>query len=195
MVGADREERLDTAVERHFKLNFFLMQSQATKQMTRAEFLGRQSEQIASLVPIFGRFTSEVLDQMWGMLSRYATVFGILPEAPQSLVRAGVGALEIEYQSPMMTLQKRAHGMAGVEAFVSQVSQLNQAVGTAPPDVLDAFDMTKVVDQIADANGVQTILTDDKTRKASKDARAQAEQMRAQAEQQMQMAAAMGGQQ
>jgi len=192
-IGADREDRLRDAVNRHFKLNFFLMQSQAEKTMTRAEFLGRQSEQVASLAPIFGRFTSEVVDQMWDQLIKYATEFDILPTPSTPLPEGLDSELDVEYQSPMTTLQKRAHGLAGVEAFVGQIQQLNIALANAPPQVFDALSAQKTVDLMAESNGVQTLLTDDKERKKASELRQQAAQMQAQQQAQLQAVAAMGG--
>lgn len=190
-VGVDREEKLREALDRHFDVKFFLMQTQTDKQMTRAEFLGRQAETFATLQPRFGRATSEVIDQMWDQLIKYADEFGLLPTPPEGM--DVTEAMEVEYNSPLQTLQKRAHGLAGVESFVQGLGALKQVMPEAAQQINYGLDPLKILDQIGEANGMQTVLTDDKYRKASAQALHQAAIAQAQAQAQMQaMAAAQG---
>jgi len=183
-IGVDREAKLHDALDRHFDVKFFLMQTQTDKQMTRAEFLGRQAETFATLQPRFGRATSEVIDQMWAGLIKYADEFGLLPDPPEGMDMNE--SLEVEYNSPLQTLQKRAHGLAGVESFVQGIGALKQVMPEAAQQINYGLDPLKILDQIGEANGMQTVLTDDKYRKASAEALHQAAVMQAQAKAQMQ---------
>lgn len=191
-VGIDREQRLREAVERAFSIPFFLMENQTT--MTRAEFLGRQAQQSAILVPIYGRATSEVLDPMWPELVKDAAEFGLLPEPPQALAQSGGAAFDVEYTSPFQSLQKRAHGLAGIESFMSFLGTLKQVMPEEAQKISYGLDVLKILDQGAEANGVQTVLTDDDHREQSAKAIQQAQIMQAQAQAQMQAMAATQGQ-
>lgn len=193
MIGVDREQRLADARKRHFHHDFFLLDVQENKIKTRAEYLGKQAATSAIIAPIMGRFTSEVLDQMWPMLFEYATQFGILPPLPEALANIG-DEMQIQYQSPLRTIQKRAHGQAGIEAFTQQIGLLNQAIQSSPPEVVDSFRQADLVDILAESNGLQSVLTDKNDRKRSADNRHQAAVMQAQAQAQMQAMAAGQGQ-
>ena len=191
MVGVDREAKLRQAVEAAFSIPFFLMQNETT--MTRAEFLGRQAQESAVLVPIYGRATSEVLDPMWPSLIKDAIEFDILPEVPESLQGESFDAGDIEYNSPFQTLQKRAHGLAGVESFLQVYSTLRTAMPEAGQKLAYGVDALKLLDQAAEANGVSTAMTDKDERKKSAELLQQAAVMQAQKEAMLQsMAIAQG---
>jgi hypothetical protein len=192
MVGVDREAKLREAVEAAYSIPFFLMQNDTA--MTRAEFLGRQAQESAVLVPIYGRATSEVLDPMWPSLIKDAIEFDMLPEVPESLQGESFDAGDIEYTSPFQTLQKRAHGLAGVEAFLGVYKALRDAMPEAGQKLAYGVDALKLLDQAAEANGVSTAMTDKDERKRSEEMLRQAAIMQAQKEAMMQSIAAAQGQ-
>jgi hypothetical protein len=194
ILTEQEEARFRDAVEAVFNVPFFHMQSMQDKNMTRAEFLGRQAQDSQKILPMVGRVISEELDPLLEAVGDYAEEFGLLPEMPEVLKKTGKDSkLIISYVNPLTALQKRATGLAGTQSFIQDVSGLNQLVSTAPPEVQDAFKAQDIVDIIADANGMTRVLTDKSYREESADNRKKAAIAQAQAAAQAQAMAATQG--
>lgn len=184
-VGIDREQKIRQSVENHFFVPFFLMQHQVTHEITIPEYMGRAAEQGVVLAPLSNRFSSEVLDPLMKLVVQFAADFGILPQPPATIVQAaskgstGHG-MDVNYVGPLAALQKRSQTMTGVQAFLQTFGELKQTMPENGPTIDDNVDVDEVVELMAEANGVQVLLTDDATKKRNREMRAQAQAMLAQ---------------
>lgn len=182
--------RLRTSVEAYFKVPFFLQTAMLEKQVTRAEFLGRQAADMATLAPMIDRLCSEVLDLVVMEELEYQNEFELLPEPPPYLAELKVQPLSVVYNSPMLTLIKRAHTLAGVEHFQGFLGNMIKLFPDEAPRFKTRIVLDRMIDKAAEADGVTDLLTDDDTRQQADDtlkktailqAQAQAMQMQAQA--------------
>lgn len=191
-VGIDREERLRQTVEGHFYVPFFLMQSQNERQMTVPEYMGRAAEQGIILEPLTNRFSSEVMDQLLDLLVQYTSDFGLMPDAPADLSEDDNHGIDVEYIGPLATLQKRYHTMNDMQAFIAAFGAFKQTMPENSPLIDDNVNVDDIVAKLAEANGVQTVLTSQADKDKNRQMRQQAMAMQAQAQVKAQQLQAVG---
>jgi hypothetical protein len=155
-------------------------------QMTATEVLQRAQEKGALLSPTMGRQQSEYLGPMIereiSILDAhgYFTDEGPLP-MPQIIKDAKENSeddIMVEYSSPLSRMQKTEEAL-GTERTIQSLIPLAQFV----PDILDNVDFDQYVDIIGTANGAPAkLFKKDEDKQATRDSRAQQQQMAMMAE-------------
>ena len=128
------------------------------------------------LGPVLERLHTELLSPLIDITFDRLTAAGVLPEPPPEI--AGMD-LDIQFISVLAQAQ-RAVAVSGMERMLATTMQISAAV----PTILDKVDFDQVVDDLADAFGVNPALV-----RPDADV-AQLRQAKAQQEQAMQAAAA-----
>lgn len=150
-VGADREEKKKQAVEKHFKVDFFLMLANAKRQMTATEIVERMGEKAAVLGTTIGRLNSECLnpliDRVFDIeLNRTGSPIQPIPE---ELLEYG-GPIEVDYLGPLAQAQKRLFRTQGVLSSLEKILPIMQA----NPETADIIDWDTVIRELLDAYGM-----------------------------------------
>jgi hypothetical protein len=158
-------------IRQAYYADLFLMLAQqpANGRMTATEVAERHEEKLLMLGPVLERIHNELLSPLIDITFERCSEAGILPPAPPEI--QGVN-LEIEFISVLAQAQ-RAVAVNGMERLLST------AVNLAPvkPDILDKLNFDQVVDDMANAFGVNpALIVSDQDVAAVRAARAQAQQ-------------------
>jgi hypothetical protein len=158
-------------IRQAYYADLFLMLAQqpANGRMTATEVAERHEEKLLMLGPVLERIHNELLSPLVDITFERCSEAGILPPAPPEI--QGVN-LEIEFISVLAQAQ-RAVAVNGMERLLST------AVNLAPvkPDILDKLNFDQVVDDMANAFGVNpALIVSDQDVAAVRAARAQAQQ-------------------
>lgn len=174
MSIADVRDRIRTA---YYTDLFLMLASQpANGSMTATEVAERHEEKLLMLGPVLERLHTELLSPLIDITFDRLTAAGVLPEPPPEI--AGMD-LDIQFISVLAQAQ-RAVAVSGMERMLATTMQISAAV----PTILDKVDFDQVVDDLADAFGVNPALV-----RPDADV-AQLRQAQAQQQQAMQAAAA-----
>lgn len=175
-IGLEVMQRYETAIQRAFFVDMFLMLAQRDKDMTATEVQERVAEKMLILGPVLGRLMNELLDPLIQRTVNILAERGALPPLPEELVDEDY---KIEYISPLAKAQKyqELNSINGMMALVGQLAQ-------AFPGVLDKIDSDQVVDVASEVFGIDpSIVLDDGEVAAIRQQKM--EQMQAQQELQM----------
>lgn len=161
-----------------YYVDLFLMLANDTRSgITATEVAERHEEKLLMLGPVLERLQNELLSPLIEIAFDYANRAGILPPIPNEL--QGM-EFDVEFISVLAQAQ-RAVAVQGMDRLLGTVGTL----AAAKPEVLDKIDFDQVVDDYADAYGVnpKLVIPDDQV--------AQLRAQRAQAMAAQQQAAAM----
>jgi hypothetical protein len=151
-VGVDREEKKKQAIEKHFKVDFFLMLANAQRQMTATEIVERMGEKAAVLGTTIGRLNSECLnpliDRIFDIELNKTT--SSLQPVPDELYKYGGESIEVDYLGPLAQAQKRLFKTQGVLSSLERIVPIIQA----NPQTADIIDWDTVVREVLDAYGM-----------------------------------------
>ena len=159
----DVRERIRQA----YYADLFLMLANDTRSgITATEVAERHEEKLLMLGPVLERLHNELLQPMIDIAFDHCAAAGILPEPPPEL--QGM-ELEVEFISVLAQAQ-RAVATQGMDRLLGAVGQLAQV----KPEVIDKVNFDQVIDNYADAYGVdpKVIIPDDQVAKM-REARAQ----------------------
>lgn len=158
---------------------FLMLSGMDNPKMTATEVLERKDEKLAALGPMYGQYSSDVLDPVIDRTFNMMYRKGLFPPAPDVL--AGQ-PLRVEYISPIAQALK-AQGAAGVERFVGFAGQIAAAQVDQSP-VWDTIDTDHLVDDYAEMVGISPLsIRSPEERDAIRAQRAKAQQAAAAAEQ------------
>lgn len=159
----DVRERIRQA----YYADLFLMLANDTRSgITATEVAERHEEKLLALGPVLERLHNELLKPLIDMTFDYCARANILPEPPPEL--QGM-ELKVDFISVLAQAQ-RAVATQGMDRLIGTVGQL----AAVKPDVLDKIDFDQIVDNYADAYGVdpKIVVPDEKVAKL-REARAQ----------------------
>jgi len=179
-VGVDREERMEKAIQEHFRVDFFMMMSMMERQMTATEVLERQGEKAVVLGSQIGRLNADCLDPLIDRVFAIEYRAGRLPDPPALIAERG-GEVDVDYVGPLAQVQRRLLQTQGINQGLEALEPLIRIY----PEARHVIDPVKAARRVAEAAGIpQDMLRDE-------DAVAQliqAEQQQAQLAQAAQMA-------
>lgn len=161
---ADTRERIRSA---YYADLFLMLASQpANGRMTATEVAERHEEKLLMLGPVLENLHNELLAPLIDITFDELREAGALPPPPPELEGAD---LDVEFISVLAQAQ-RAVGIAGTERVLTTAIQL----GAVQPQVLDKIDFDQVIDEYADAFGVnpKVIVPDDKVAEIREERRA-----------------------
>ena len=161
-VGIDREERLQAAIERHFKVEFFTLLSNLSLQQgqsrTATEVIELQGEKAAVLGRPINRLNHEVLDPIIDKIFMIELRAGRLPPPPDILADFVGENVTPKYQGPLAQAQRKLFSLQGISQGLSQVAPLVEMFGE---EALDPIDVTVTVSEILEATGFPAKATRD----------------------------------
>lgn len=153
-IGEDQENQRRQAIEKHFKVDFFLLLQRLERQATATEIIERQGEKAAVLGATVGRLASECLDPIIDNAFFVELTAGRLPQPPQVLVdyiaATGRGRIDIDYLGPLAQAQKRLFKSQGILQGMEMLLPMAQL----KPEVLDNFDFDFIARELSDAVGM-----------------------------------------
>ena len=145
-----------------------------TPAMTATEVLERAREKGALLSPTMGRQQSEMLGPMIERELDVLSKQGMLPEMPPALLEAE-GSFEVEYDSPLSRSQRAEEAAGFLRTFESAIAVVNT---TQDPSVLDNFNTDVIFRDLAEINAMPASwLNDEGQMQATREGRAQQQQM------------------
>lgn len=177
-IGVDREERIQKAIERHFKVEFFtLLSQQENRAKTATEVIELQGEKAAVLGRPIGRLNTECLNPIIDRVFQIELNARRLPQIPQILLDNFGGAdVEVDYQGPLAQAQKRLFQMQG---YLHGLDQLGPVI-QLKPEVADIIDWDETARGILHVHGFpQKAILDKKTVEAIRKARLQVQEQEA----------------
>ena len=168
-IGEDMMERRRRTINDAFLVTLFQILVDSP-QMTATEVLQRAQEKGALLAPTVGRQQSEMLGPL---IEREVSILsdqGLLPPVPEALEDR---EYKIEYVSPLSRAMKSEEGVG-----ILRTLEMVQPIAAFDPSVMDNFDFDEITRVLADVNGVpQRILKSEEDIEASRQARAQQQQL------------------
>lgn len=174
-IGLDLLEQRRRSINDAFLVTLFQILVE-TPSMTATEAMLRAQEKGALLAPTMGRQQAELIGPIIQRELDIAEAAGLLPPMPEELQADG-GMVEVDYLSPMARTQKNeeATGLLRTLEVIEPLAQID-------PTVLEHIDAGRALRVLARANGVESLLRDDKeaaARIAQKLEQQQAQQMAA----------------
>ncbi len=141
-------------------------------QMTATEAMLRAQEKGQLLAPTMGRIMSEQLGPMIEREVDICARMGLFPPPPQQLVDAGM-EFDIDYQSPLIRLQKSEEGTG-----IAQTLQMATSIAQFDRSIMGLFNFGDIMREFADINGMpRTLIKDPEEEQAMKEAQAQQAQL------------------
>jgi hypothetical protein len=137
-IGIDREERIQRAIERHFKVEFFTLLSnlsiQEGSRRTATEIIELQGEKAAVLGRPINKLNKEclmpIIDNIWDMENEA----GRLPLMPPIIEDLQGENVDVEFMGPLAQAQRKLFETQGINVGLEQLAMLAQVKG---PEVLD----------------------------------------------------------
>ena len=151
-AGETQQERLEKAIEKYYRVEFFLMLSRAAmegRQLTVPQVMEMQGEKGAILGTTIGRLQNECLRSSIDRVFFIEDEAGRMPTPPDVLLREEGEEIGVEYMGPLAQAQKRLIHSQGIMQGLATVSPLFDAF----PEVMDRIDADKVADEIFEATG------------------------------------------
>lgn len=148
-IGRDQEEALQESIRQHFRVDFYLMLSQADRTKTATEVVEIAGEKAALMGTMIGRIESELLDPLIGITFRKLFRAGKLPPLPPILQDRPDEAVKINYVGPLAQLQKRHHGQQSVTQMLAQVAPIIQLF----PEARDHINADEMMRKTMEKNG------------------------------------------
>jgi hypothetical protein len=137
---------VEDKVKTSFFVNFFLMVSQTSKDMTAEEVIQRKSEQVLMLGPIIHRLSSEgfapLIERTFNILVRARAI----PPPPPSIAGRPI---KIKYISMLAQAQEMAE-----TSIIEQFGKFVGSIAPTKPEVLDNVDFDEMVRNYAAKIGV-----------------------------------------
>ena len=148
-IGKEELADFRQIIKKHFRVEFFLMLAEASRQMTATEIVERQGEKAAVLGATIGRLNTECMNPIIDRVFRITSDAGRLPPVPEALLEYG-GDIEIDYLGPLAQAQKRLFKTQGVMRSLEALSGVAQMM----PSVLDNINQDEVARLIMDSFGM-----------------------------------------
>jgi hypothetical protein len=195
-AGLDREERKQRIIEKHFLVDFFMMMSQAQREMTATEIRQRQEEKAVMLGPHITGLNQDILDKQMDVLFRAAWDNGMIPQPPDILKQAG--HIEVDYQGPLAQAQRSFFKTEPYRSVMRDITGMVQAISPVAPGVasgmLDNYNWDYITREMSKGDGLpEEAIMDEKIRDKIRQQRAQQQMAQAQAAQMSQVGKAAPG--
>jgi len=178
-AGENQQERLEKAIEKYFRVDFFMMLSRAAmegRQLTVPQVMEMQGEKGAILGTTIGRLQGECLNPIIDRVFQIENDAGRMPEPPDVLLSEEGEQIDVEYMGPLAQAQKRMFHSQGIMQGLNSVAPLAELF----PEVRDRIDPDVVVEEIFESTGFPQKAI--RSREDAEEIRAaRAEQMRQQA--------------
>ncbi len=149
-IGIDREERIQSIIEKHFKVEFFLLLARADREMTATEIVERAGEKAMVLATMISRFSSEALTRIVDKVFEIEVKAGRIPPPPPILRDRAGGGINIVYMGPLAQAQRLAFGMQGINRSIEAVGPILNL----RPEVGDNIDFDEAVREILKTQGM-----------------------------------------
>lgn len=163
-VNVDQMERWQKLLERHLRVDFFVLLSRAERAYTATEVIERQGEKSALLNPMLGRLSSEFLDPVIDLTFSKELRANRLPAPPESLLQElkSMGKqsadLEIMYTGQLAQAQKKFHVVQGVQQGLASIAPLMQF----EPNLRFLFDWVQMAKELAESTNMpQKVIRED----------------------------------
>ena len=190
-IGVDREDRVKTAIKRHFMTDFFTLLSRAAmdgRQLSVPQVVEMQGEKAVMLGTIVGRLNSECFDPFLDRVYQIESGAGRMPPPPDILSASGK-RVSVEYMGPLAQAQRRLFKTQGIYQGLESLKPVAELTGDT--SIFDSIDFDVVTREILEATGMPAKAIKDQSRvDAERAERAKA----AQAVQQMEMVTKMAAQ-
>lgn len=151
-AGDKQQERLEKAIEKHYRVDFFLMLSRAAmegRQLTVPQVMEMQGEKGAILGTTIGRLQGECQNPIIDRVFQIEDEAGRMPEPPDVLLSEEGEDINVEYMGPLAQAQKRLFHSQGIMQGLNSVGPLAEIF----PEVRDRIDPDVVVEEIFESVG------------------------------------------
>lgn len=123
-IGDEAQERIDSILRQHFKVDIFMLLAQAERQMTATEILEKQGEKAAILGAVLGRLESEALNPIIDKVFDIEWNAGRIPPPPAALLEQSNQEIDVEFLGVLSQLQKRLFKTQGTQRFLEFAAQI-----------------------------------------------------------------------
>ena len=179
-AGVDQQERLERAIEKYFKVEFFLMLSRAAfegRTLTVPQVMEMQGEKGAILGTTIGRLQGECLNPIIDRVFQIEYEAGRMPPPPDVLLSEEGEDISVEYMGPLAQAQKRLFHAQGIIQGLETAAPLIELF----PEARDRIDPDAVIEELFDSSGFpQKAIRSREDAEEIRAARAQMEQQQAQ---------------
>ena len=180
-AGLEREQRQQAIVEKHFMVPFFTMMQnigEMTRERTAYEVRRIEEETAILLGPHITGLNQDVMDKLIDGMFNDAWEAGLIPPAPERLLKSMNGRrLEVDYMGPLALAQRSFFHSEPYRKTLTDIAQtlaVDPTGGTAR--ILDNYDWDRVTREMAKSNGLpEEAMLDEKT--VAKMRQVRAEQM------------------
>lgn len=149
MAGEEMMDRERKQIEDSFFLTLFNLLVD-TPTMTATEVEERMREKANLLEPTIGGLQGEYLGKAVERELSVLIDLNLLPPVPQEMIEAGAIGYQLEYDSPLVRLQ-RASEVSGISQSLAQA--MEYATNTGDASVLDVYDTDAIFPEVAQIRG------------------------------------------
>jgi hypothetical protein len=145
-VGVDREERTQKAIEKHFKVEFFILLSTLQGQAkTATEIMELQGEKAAVLGRPITRLNNECLNPIIERVFLIEQEAGRLPEMPAMLKEEAAGErILVDFMGPLAQAQRKLFQMQGIRQGIESAIPIIQLFPEAK-DLIDPDETLRTI--------------------------------------------------
>ena len=158
-IGTDREERVQAAIERHFKTQYFLLLTQSERAKTATEALEIKAELANVLGPMVGRLNNEGSDKFIDMAFNIEWSAGRIPPPPPELIERQGQPIQINYMGPLAQAQRRLFATQGIRSGLETVAPIFEL----SPGSMDIVNWDETVKDLLNGNGFPAKNMNDET--------------------------------
>ena len=117
-IGTDILDRVQSIIEKHFNIEFFLMLSQmeGVQPRNQLEIMERRGEQATVLARPVDRLQKEVLKPLFDRYFDIDMELGKIPPIPDILMETGGEKIKVTFLGPLAQAQKRSLEIQGINA-------------------------------------------------------------------------------
>lgn len=174
-IGVDREDRIKSIIERHFKIPFLtlLAQQEGVQPKTELEIIELQGEKSAMLTRPLSKLNDEGLEPLVQWTLELEMRAGRIDDPPEVLEGEEI---EVEFAGPLAQAQKKLHRISSIR----QALEINSQIFQAQPSTMDRINWDKTVEYVNRAvNLPPDLMNDDEAVALIREQRAQAEMQQA----------------
>lgn len=160
-AGLDRENKLEEAIEKHFRVSFFTYlrdrQKQQGQPVTATEIIHREGKEAIILGPVTGSL-SDALDRIHDRVFDIELRAGRLPQPPD-IIFEEEGRIDVDYIGPLAQAQKRLFKTQDMSLALQE-----WGLNVAPifPESKDKIKGDKITELLFEGHGVpQEIIAND----------------------------------
>lgn len=150
-ITEDYIQRLQSAIERHFQVEFFLMLARSEGTMTATEIIEKQGEKVALMTSQLGQLSVN-LNRIHNRILNLMFAQGKLPPIPDILIAAtgGFFNIDVDYVGPLAEAQKRLFKARGIRQSLEVAAPYIQMF----PGILDTLDDVELAKELFLTHGM-----------------------------------------